>query len=260
MGIDSQFSQQQRVRKHSWRRRINRAHLKKGIQIIPHLFTLGNGFFGFASIVFSSQGELVAAAYCILLGALMDALDGRIARFANVTSDLGVQLDSLNDAITFCAAPAFLAYEWQLKLLGGFGLGAAAFFMLAGLLRLARFNITHTAQTINFIGMPTPIAGCFIVSLVLNFLDLHFSLDLLSLLAGIITALGFLMISTIPFPTLKHISGKTYRRLFITGTALVITMGHIKLLLILFITYFFYSIFAWIKQHFLQKTIPQNHE
>ena len=224
-----------------WQRRLAHINLKNGIQILPHLFTLGNGFFGFASIAFSSQGEFVAAAYCILLGALMDMLDGRIARLANVTSDLGVQLDSLCDAITFCCAPAFLIYKWQLRFFGGLGLGIAAIFMLAGLLRLARFNITQALQTVAFIGMPTPIAGCFIVSLLLNLANYQITVSSIFITIIITLFLSFFMISKIRFPTLKQISGKTYKQLFLIGGGLVVVLGHNFLILTIFVAYFIYT-------------------
>jgi len=91
-------------------RRRSKMVFARGVSIIPHLFTLGNAFFGFISIIFASQGLFVAASHFILMGALMDALDGRIARLLQAESPIGVELDSLCDAITFCLSPAILMY------------------------------------------------------------------------------------------------------------------------------------------------------
>ena len=90
------------------RRKRYVASLKKRLTFLPHLFTLGNAFFGFCSLVAAASGEIKVAAHFILLGALMDALDGRVARLMGVESGLGVQMDSLSDAVSFCVAPAFL--------------------------------------------------------------------------------------------------------------------------------------------------------
>lgn len=181
-----------------------RAFIKKGITALPHLFTLGNAFFGFLSIVLASRGELVPAAYCILFGALMDALDGRIARFMGIASTFGVHLDSLCDALSFCLAPAFLVYSWHLKRLGFVGVVIAAFYMCLGVLRLARFTIIHEKQTLFFLGLPTTVAGCFIVTVLLNVKMIGLKLWTVGILGILIIVLAFLMVSTIPFPTFKH--------------------------------------------------------
>src|SRR3990172_8049212 len=131
---------------------------KRGLQVLPNLFTLGNAFFGFCAIIFAAHGNMIAAAYFILWGALFDALDGRVARYAQVTSEFGMQLDSLCDSISFCMAPAVLMYLWQLHNIGIVGFLSCSFFLVAGLLRLAKFNLTHNQQQIAFIGVPTTVA------------------------------------------------------------------------------------------------------
>ncbi len=181
-----------------------RAFIKKGMTTLPHLFTLGNAFFGFLSIVFAARGELIPSAYCILFGALMDALDGRLARFIGATSMLGVHLDSLSDALSFCLAPAFLVYSWHLKHLGFIGVAISAFYMCLGLLRLARFMIIHEGQTLFFLGLPTTVAGCFIVTVLLNAKMFGFKLWAVGWFGVLVVILAFLMISTVPFPTFKQ--------------------------------------------------------
>jgi CDP-diacylglycerol---serine O-phosphatidyltransferase len=225
-----------------FRRRISRLHLKQGIKILPNLFTLGNAFFGFCSLIFAAHGDAVAAAYFILLGALMDGLDGRIARMAKVTSELGMQLDSLSDAVSFCVAPAFLLYMWQLHKLGWLGLAACGCFVMAGLLRLARFNLTSTQQSINFIGVTTTLSTCFFTALVLNLASYRLnSLSLFGLVA-LLFLFSFLMLSSIPFPSFKQLSKKVYRRAAVVCLVFVVTMGFTRVLLLLFITYLCYAL------------------
>jgi len=209
-------------------------------KLIPNLFTLGNALFGFSSIVWAASGHFVAAAYFILLGAIMDALDGRIARLMRTTSDFGVQLDSLSDAISFCLAPAFLVYTWHLKHGGAIGFTMSALFLLAGVLRLARFNVTHLQQNINFIGLPTTLAGCFLSIVLLNTRTLLITPALTTAFIMLVTTLAVLMISSVPFPTFKHLPVPKY----IAAPALLIfsvfavAMGLTRILLALFVVYF----------------------
>jgi len=222
--------------------RLRKKHIYKGLQLLPNLFTLGNAFFGFCSVIFAAHGEFEAASYFILIGALLDALDGRIARLANATSELGMQLDSLADAITFCLAPTTLVYLWQLQTTGTLGLFISSSFLLAGLLRLARFNVTHNQQTLFFMGMPTPIAGCFLASIVINMQEITFSPALISLLLILVTGLAGLMVSTLPFPTFKHLSKNTYTAGLLISAAFSIVMGFLYLLLFLFSLYLIFSL------------------
>lgn len=218
--------------------RIPTLRLSNKIHLVPHLFTLGNAFFGFFSIALAAQDQLIAAAYLILLGALMDALDGRVARYLNQVSDFGMQLDSLSDAISFCCAPAILIYFWQLKKLGFLGILTSACFLLAGLLRLARFNISHQQQSINFIGVPSTIAGCFLATLLLNMHDVAFKPIGTLLLALVSMSLALLMVSKVPFPAFKKVTRNTYALACFVGLAFTTIMGFTKVLLVIFVGYF----------------------
>lgn len=222
----------------SMRLRLRKLRLRRGITLLPNIFTLGNAFFGFSSIIFASSGNFISAGYCILIGALMDALDGRIARYARVTSDLGLQLDSLSDAISFIVAPATLAYLWHLKQLSALGFLCCSLFLTMGLLRLARFNIIQSQQTHYFTGTPSTIAGCFLTIIMLNTADVSFTFNHLLYLTSLVVILSGLMVSTIPFPTFKHSSKKTYFLLLIIGAAFLVAMGLMPLLLIIFVGYF----------------------
>lgn len=240
------FTIKNRVRPRPFSHLKNRILLSRGSRFLPHIFTLGNAFFGFCSLALAFEGELVAAAYCILMGALMDALDGRVARYIQVESDLGLQLDSLCDAISFCVAPAFLAYAWALNSLGIVGVCVGAVFVMAGVLRLARFNLIHCQQSVFFLGVPTTLAGCFVTILLLNsnrFLVHHsFSLGLSLLMC----ALAGLMVSNVRFPTFKQkkINLSRERALVLVGAlfAIFAVMRLQILLMILFVSYFVFSL------------------
>ncbi|MBD3273369.1 CDP-diacylglycerol--serine O-phosphatidyltransferase [Candidatus Dependentiae bacterium] len=216
--------------------------IKKGLSLLPNIFTLGNGFFGFCSIVFAAKFEFFAAAYFILLGALMDALDGRVARLVGASSLIGLQLDSLADAVSFCLAPAFLIYFWQLKYLGVLGLILSSIFFLCGILRLARFNVIAGQQTIFFLGLPTTIAGCFLAVFFLNMVDFHNDSLLLFFTLILYLVLSFLMISTIKFPAFKQklfkLNKNWYKVAFIVLFAIIAVMQFQKVLLLLFLLYF----------------------
>lgn len=226
-----------------------RLRLRNKIHLVPHLFTLGNAFFGFCSIIFAANDHLVAAGYLILLGALMDALDGRVARFLGQASDFGMQLDSLCDAISFCCAPALLMYFWQLKKIGFFGLVICAFFLLAGLLRLARFNLSHAQQSQTFIGLPTTIAGCFLATLLINSQYIIFGPFLSTVLGALVVCLSAFMISKVPFPAFKKVTRNVYALAALSLLAFTIIMGLTKVLLAIFIGYFVYAfLFAFAKR------------
>lgn len=183
-------------------------HVRKGVYIIPSLFTSGNIFCGFYALVSAHQGAYTYAALAILIAGVLDSLDGKIARLTNASSDFGLEYDSLADAISFGVAPAFLVYSWILKDLERFGLLAAFLFAICGVLRLARFNIqTIDTPKSDFVGLPIPAAAGMMVSSVI--LAMHWpSLEqelrqLLFLVESYL--LAFLMVSTIRYRSFKHL-------------------------------------------------------
>jgi len=220
---------------------MQRLRLRRSLRILPNIFTLGNAFFGFCSIISTAHGKFQVAAYFILLGALMDALDGRIARFAGTTSDLGMQLDSLCDGISFILAPAILMYSWQLHHIEVLGLIASGIFLSAGLLRLARFNITNSEQKVYFIGMPSTLAGCFLAVLVLNSKNNIIPIQLIPALLALVIILGGLMVSSLRFPAFKTIKKSVFGLLAIAIGAGIIALGLVRVLLLLFVLYFLFT-------------------
>jgi len=137
--------------------------------LAPNLITAANIAAGFLSMLAASEGQFESAVYLLILAVLLDLFDGRVARRLNVTSDFGQELDSFSDAVSFCAAPAFLAHAAILRPLGAMGVIVALVYLLAGVLRLARFNLTADAHSKarSTTGVPTPVAAGYVMALVL---------------------------------------------------------------------------------------------
>ena len=149
---------------------FKKIRIKKGIYVLPNLFTTASLFCGFYSIIASLKENFVIAAITILAAAVFDGLDGRIARFTNTTSKFGAEYDSLSDVIAFGVAPAFLAYNWAMSFYGKWGWLAAFLFVLCGALRLARYNIQiGIIESKVFNGLPIPAAAAVVATTVLFF-------------------------------------------------------------------------------------------
>ena len=206
--------------------------MRKGMYILPSLFTTGNiaaGFYAILQVMQASLREpwhLDFAAKAIGFAVLFDGLDGRIARMTHTSSDFGRELDSLADVITFGVAPAMLAWTWGFRLmpevaltewhikLTQLGAIASFLFLIAGASRLARFNITSNPQPSNpgrpgkkyFVGMPIP-AGAGVIAAVVHFQGgdpIEFWYTALTWLA-MVTTVGYLMVSTWRFYSFKDI-------------------------------------------------------
>ncbi|MBT5469685.1 MAG: CDP-diacylglycerol--serine O-phosphatidyltransferase [Nitrospina sp.] len=180
---------------------------RKGIHILPSLFTTGNVFCGFYAFVAVLNEDFYHAAWAIVFGMIFDALDGRIARLTKTTSAFGMQYDSLADIITFGMAPAFLAYAWVLKPFGRLGWMAAFLFLLCAALRLARFNVTKPdISGMHFIGLPSPGAAVVVASIVIAFEDLFATRINPFIMVMVIYGLAFLMVSNIKYPAFKKLN------------------------------------------------------
>ncbi len=206
--------------------------MRKGMYILPSLFTTGNmaaGFYAILEVVHASalsSWHLDNAAKAIGFAVLFDGLDGRVARMTGTSSDFGKELDSLADVITFGVAPAMLAWTWGFHLMSPVALTdwnikltqlgaiAAFLFLMAGASRLARFNITTNPQPSNpghpgkkyFVGMPIP-AGAGVIAAVVHFqagVPLESWYTAITWLA-MVSAVGYLMVSTWRFYSFKDI-------------------------------------------------------
>ena len=205
-----------------------RVGLRRGVYILPTLFTVGNIFCGFWAVgeAFAAQsgdaaGHFRTAAILIFAAAFCDALDGRIARLTNATSEFGEQYDSLCDVVSFGFAPAFLAWRWGLVDLGKWGFFAAFLFLICGSMRLARFNImVHRVDKRYFIGLPIPAGAAVLASIILWNPEPIAGADARMPISGtdqfpwelgwaaVVVVTAFLMISTIRYRSFKDVDLK----------------------------------------------------
>ena len=185
--------------------KINRDHMKKGIFILPNLFTTASLFFGFYSIIASIGGDFSRAAVAIIISCILDGLDGKIARVTNTASRFGAEYDSLSDLVAFGMAPAILAYSWALVSFGRYGWLTAFLFVVCGALRLARFNVQIGIMDSKvFNGLAIPAAATVIATSVLFFYYMggEGQFNHLSVMVGTV-ALSLLMVSNIKYYSFK---------------------------------------------------------
>jgi CDP-diacylglycerol--serine O-phosphatidyltransferase len=184
---------------------------RRGIYLLPNLFTTGALFFGFFAIVQAMNGRFETAAIAIYVAMVLDGLDGRIARLTHTTSEFGAQYDSLSDMVSFGAAPALVMYEWALKDMGKLGWIAAFVYCVGAALRLARFNTNiDVVDKRYFQGLPSPMAAALVAGLVWVFDDFGIDRELwLSIIAWLVTMYaGITMVSNVPFYSFKEFNLK----------------------------------------------------
>jgi CDP-diacylglycerol--serine O-phosphatidyltransferase len=188
------------------KKRTGRTKFQRGIFVLPNLLTTGNLFCGFYAVVAAIQGNFLKGAIAIMLAAVFDGLDGKIARVTRTVSRFGLEYDSLSDAISFGVAPGILVYLWALQPFGRLGWLAALLFVACGTLRLARFNAQiDMVSSDYFNGLPIPAAAFMIASTVL----LHHRLGGTGTASHVtilimIYVLSSLMVSTIKYFSFKH--------------------------------------------------------
>ncbi|MFQ5489006.1 MAG: CDP-diacylglycerol--serine O-phosphatidyltransferase, partial [Gammaproteobacteria bacterium] len=183
---------------------------RRGIYLLPNLFTTAALFAGFYAIIAAIGGRYEAAGIAIFVAQFMDGIDGRVARLTNTQSDFGVEYDSLSDMIAFGLAPALVVYVWSLSSLGKLGWLAAFIYTAGAALRLARFNTqAGTADKAYFQGLPSPPAAALIAGLVWLCSDYGIpGKDLAVFVLLVTAAAGVLMVSNIRYHSFKDINLK----------------------------------------------------
>ena len=180
---------------------------KRGVYLLPNLFSTGALFAGFYAIVGAMHQRYEIAAIAVFIAMILDSMDGRIARLTNTQSAFGAEYDSLSDMVSFGLAPALLMYQWSLSSLGKAGWLAAFVYTAFAGLRLARFNTqVATADKANFQGLPSPAAAALVAGMVCvaDIYGLH-GRDI-GVLSFIITlAAAFLMVSNIRYRSFKDL-------------------------------------------------------
>jgi CDP-diacylglycerol--serine O-phosphatidyltransferase len=230
---------------------------RRGIYVVPAIFTLGNMALGFYSLTRALAGDFIPAAMAVIIGHILDVFDGKVARWTNTASGFGVELDSLADFLTFCVAPAFLMFRMVLQNVHPWGLPVSILFVGCGALRLARFN-TKTQygepKPSHFTGLPTPAAGGMLAIFALLDTALQLDLPMRSLkvvaaqvpvfhrfVPAIMFLLAVLMVSDVRYSTFKNLKllrPRSLRALVLIGmTILMIYVYPQNMVFIFYVAY-----------------------
>jgi CDP-diacylglycerol--serine O-phosphatidyltransferase len=227
--------------------------------VIPNLFTAMNMFSGFFSIISASQGNYTYAGWLIIIAAIFDTLDGLMARLTKSSSELGVELDSLSDVVSFGAAPAFLLYKTYFYQLDTFGILVSSLPLIAGGFRLARFNVQLVGFDKNYFkGLPIPSSALTIVCFILSFYNNGFGETEKQFIIPMVLILSILMISNVKYDTIPKFSINAFKKnpviYFTYLIALIILIIYkIKGLFFIFVFMVVFGIFRQIFRYFLNK-------
>ncbi len=183
---------------------------RRGIYLLPNLFTTGALFSGFYAITSAMGGRYETAVIAIFVAMILDGMDGRVARLTNTQSEFGAQYDSLSDMVSFGAAPALVMYSWAFSSMGRLGLFAAFVHAAGGALRLARCNTQlATADKNYFQGLPSPAAAAILAGFIWICLEYNYDIELFKYFALALTvSTGLLMVSNFRYWSFKKIDLK----------------------------------------------------
>lgn len=226
---------------------MNRPRLTRSV--VPNLFTAINMFCGFLSILSASDGNYNYAAWLIFIAAIFDALDGLVARLTNSSSELGVELDSLSDIVSFGAAPSFLLYKTYFYTFDIWGIIISSLPLIVGGFRLARFNIQLVGFSKSFfLGLPIPTSALTLASFVLAFFNNGYSKPISDFITPLVLVLSYLMISniryeTIPKFTIAGIKEKPFHFIFLIAALLLIIYMNKRGLFLVFVILILIGIF-----------------
>ncbi|MCA6079477.1 CDP-diacylglycerol--serine O-phosphatidyltransferase [Candidatus Endomicrobiellum agilis] len=244
--------------------------LKKGIYIVPSLFTCGNITCGCLSTISSINGNFTKAAWLLIFAIVFDMTDGRVARLTKTTSEFGVQMDSLSDLVSFGIAPSVMMYLLVLNSMGKIGTAISVLFILCSALRLAKFNVkacSNDSISNFFMGLPTPASAGLLISFVLSY-ELFIAVPGQSLtfktipilmknmpvffktMPIVMVVLSLLMVSNIPYVSFKKINvakPKAFKFLILTVLLIWLTFTFPQnIIFILFTLYAFSGILSYV--------------
>jgi CDP-diacylglycerol--serine O-phosphatidyltransferase len=234
---------------------------RKGVYLLPNLFTTAALFSGFFAIVSGMNGHFEHAAMAIFVAQLLDGFDGRVARMTNTTSAFGVEYDSLSDMVSFGLAPALVMFSWGLEPLGKLGWAAAFIFCACAALRLARFNTqVSTVDKRYFVGLASPPAAAILAAIVWSWHDTVPSYEVSVLLAILTAVIGLLMVSNVRYTSFKGLDlrGRVpFVVLFVAVLVFVlVTVDPARMLLLMAVTYCVSGLLLWVVVFF--KKVPAN--
>ncbi len=236
---------------------------RKGVYVLPNLFTLAALFGGFYAIVMAMNDHFDLAAIGVFCAMVLDSLDGRVARMTNTQSAFGEQMDSLADMVSFGAAPALISYEWALKGLGRWGWVAAFVYISCAALRLARFNVNTTVVDKRFFqGLPSPAAAALVMGFMWLMTDMGVSgPDVAWPMFAWCLYSGLTMVTNVPFYSFKDVQmKKSVPFVVIVLIALAIAVITIHPPIVLFVLFMFYGLsgyglYAWRRAKGMQTSV-----
>lgn len=217
---------------------------KMYIYILPNLVTTCNMFCGFFAMIYTLKQNYTYAAYAIVVAAIFDLLDGRLARLTRSTSKFGAEYDSLCDVVSFGVAPGLLMFHWALQPFGRLGWMACFLFVTCGAIRLARFNVqVNIIEKNYFQGLPIPMAGGIVASSVLAFNELDWNPWANVLLLGMTMLLAFVMVSNFRYRSFKDLDLKErmpFHYLIFGVSILFVVLLHPQVMI--FVLFFAYAV------------------
>jgi len=239
---------------------------RRGIYLLPNLFTTGVLFAGFFAIVQAINGRFDTAGIAVFVAMVLDGMDGRVARWTHTQSEFGAQYDSIADMVAFGAAPALIAYEWALKDLGTAGWIGAFIYCAAAGIRLARFNANiGIVDKRYFQGLPSPSGAAVMTGFVWALTDFGFRppdsfwLPLLAWLVAVFA--GITMVSNVPFWSFKEVNWKKRVPLWVILACIIgLSVVASRPSLILFALFFAYSLSGyvmWTRGHRARSVLPE---
>lgn len=240
---------------------------RRGIYLLPNLFTTAALFSGFYAIVMAMNGNFIDAAQAIFVAMVLDGLDGRVARLTRTQSAFGAQYDSLSDMVSFGAAPSLLMYEWALQPMGKLGWLAAFVYCCGAALRLARFNTQiGSVDKRWFIGLASPAAAALIAGLVWV-LHAEYQVDgrdIRGFACALTLFAGLSMVSNVKFYSFKDINLRRAVPFWVVLVVMlgfvVITLDQARVLFGLFAAYALHGYVLWAWSRFgRQRRVRQSH-
>ncbi|MGA2549857.1 MAG: CDP-diacylglycerol--serine O-phosphatidyltransferase [Burkholderiaceae bacterium] len=235
---------------------------RRGIYLLPNAFTTAALFSGFFAIVQAMNQRFETAAYAIFIAAVLDSLDGRVARLTNTQSDFGAEYDSLSDMVAFGVAPALVIYQWSLLGLGKWGWLAAFVYVAGAGLRLARFNTNIEVIDKRFFqGLPSPAAAAMVAGFVLVLDSLRYTGAELMWQSFVVTLYaGLSMVSNSPFYSFKVVNlRKSVPFVYALGIVLLFVVILINPPRVLFASCIAYALsghLLWLWRHFRRGRTP----
>jgi len=233
---------------------------RRGIYLLPNLFTTGVLFGGFFAIVQAMNGRFEVAAVAIYVAMVLDGMDGRVARWTNTQSEFGAQYDSIADMVAFGAAPALVAYVWALSSLGTLGWIAAFIYCAGAGIRLARFNVNIGVVDKRFFqGLPSPSGAAILSGLVWVMTDFGFEprgwLAIVTCVVAVFA--GITMVSNVPFYSFKEVNWKRRVPLWVILASVVgISVVSARPSLVLFALFMAYGLSGYVMWAFGRRVRP----